>query len=230
MSKGINGFCCSCPNVDYSTRASDLYTLGLRVDAWRQFLNSETIKKLNQLRCHILWFNQYEYFDALICEFDCPEDKLKSQLLKLILPGQEVNISFQRNDIYDPRAWCKLPLNCFVPMEKVNPRYNQPVWNWEILDKNPVPEVSFGIKKPWVITKDCFTISHRIKRGHRFAEMTFSHPQLDDHFKNRRWVAEGAFPIECKRETMEAVLMAQVEDKCSKCMVTIVDSNKSHVL
>jgi hypothetical protein len=224
MSKSEKGGWCGWPDHSNMRATEDLFKLGARCDAWRIFFKSKAIASLKKINGHIIWFNRYEYFDKLICEFDCPQKQLISVLSRLMHPDHRVHIEFLRNDIYDARAWCYLPLSCFVNVEGFAKRTGIKHLQSEILEINEMPVVEFGIKLPWTVTRDCFTLTHRIKGSARFAEMTFAHPQLDPRFNNCRWVADGMFPRETERKEMEDVLFARVQAECSKHQVTIVDT------
>lgn len=218
---------CNWPNREYQRGNNDLYLTGLRCDAWRQFLQSDTVKSFKRLKGNCIWFNRYEYFDKLIAEFDCTERTLRAVIKDLLLPEhRERPIDFLRSDIYDARAWAHIPLNWFVDgLESFNERGEKSKrrWQYEVLLANEIPEVQFGIRKPWTVSRDCFTLHHRIKDGGRFAEMTFAHPLIDSRFENRRWVADGKFPREATRQEMTATLFVEVEEKCSRHLVTITD-------
>lgn len=198
----------------------DLYKVGARVDAWRSFLGPTTVKKLKRIKGNVVWFNKWEHFDKLICEFDCTEKQLRRVIESLLRPGHEVP-DFLRNDIYDARAWASVPLNYFVEEASFNPRAIKKPFHWEILEAHEVPLVQFGIELPWVVSRNCFSLAHRLKGDGRFAEMSFAHPQLDARFENRRFVADGIFRREATRKEMEEALFAKVEIECHRCLVTI---------
>lgn len=218
---------CNWPNREYQRGDNDLYLTGLRCDAWREFFSSETLRTLKRIKGHCIWFNRYEYFDKLIAEFDCAERTLRNVIKGLLLPGfQDRPIDFLRSDIYDARAWARVPLNWLLEgLQSFGERDpNQPrQWQHEVLETNQVPEIQFGVKKPWIVTRDCFSLRHRLKDDGRFAEMTFAHPDLDPRFENKRWVADGKFAREATRAEMEAALFAQVEERCARHLVTITE-------
>jgi len=214
---------CGWPNVSYAREMEDLFKVGIRCDAWRSFLSSETAAKLKKIKGHIIWFNRYEYFDKLICEFDCSEKRLRNVIKSLMRVGHEKEIEFIRNDIYDARAWTRLPLSCFAEVDGCLPRSGKDLWQCEVLEHNEMPVILFGIKLPWTVSRNCFALTHRLKHGKRHAEMTFSHPQLDYRFDNKRWVAEKTFPKETNRKEMTEDLFAKAEDECTKHLVTIID-------
>jgi len=199
----------------------DLYKVGARCDAWRTFFKSETIAKLKKIKGRVIWFNRYEYFDKLICEFDCSEKKLRAVIKSLIIPGREMPIMFVRKDIYDARAWAYLPLSCFAEINGCNERSDKNHWQYDILKSNEMPVIQFGLKKKWVVDMGCFKIKHRLKDGMRFAVMTFEHSQLDSRFDGKRWVAEQMFPRETTKEEMTEALFAKVKAECVKHIVTI---------
>jgi hypothetical protein len=211
MSKGIKGGWCISRDKEFAREVDELHKLSSRIDAWKLFLNSSTIRKLHKLKGHAIWFNRYEFFERMICEFDCSEKALREAICSMLRPKKRLDVRFHRNDIYDARAWCRLPLSCFIEVKG-----------------SEVPVIDFGVKLPWVVTRDCFTLTHRLKRWFRFAEMTFNHPQLNPRFEGRRWVADSRFPKEATRQEMTEALMADVKAKCAGHMVTIVDSIQSN--
>lgn len=195
------------PNMNYARDLEDLYTMGQRCDAWRAFMQSETIAKLRRLKGRIIWFNKYQYFDKLLCEFDCSEKKLRATIESLMRPDHKMPVEFIRKDIYDARAWAELPLSCFAEVEG---------------DPNEIPVIQFGLKLPWEISVDCFTLTHRIKDNLRHAIMTVAHPQIDPRFKGKRWVADQVFPRDTTRKEMETILLDKVRNECKRNLVTIV--------
>jgi len=214
---------CTWPHKRFIRDAQDLFTMGMRCDAWRSFLKSETIKKLKKIKGYVIWFNVYEHFDKLICEFDCTEKKLRNIIESLMIPGCEEKIEFVRKDIYDARAWACLPLSCFAKIGGCNKRSGDDLWQSDILKRNEIPIVQFGIKLPWVVSRDCFKLTHRIKYGERHAEMTFNHPQLDRRFHNERWVGKGVYPKKTTRKEMTEDIFISAEIECAKHLVTIID-------
>lgn len=221
MSKAQKGDWCGSPNHSNMRELDDLFKVGARCDAWRSFLKSKTVAALRQIKGHVIWFNRYEHFETLICEFDCTESKLTAVIKGLMLPKSREIVEFVRRDIYDARAWAYLPLGCFTKTTGFNKRTDTERMQYDVLALNEMPIVQFGIRKPWVVTRDCFTLRHRIKDGGRFAEMTFAHPQLDTRFRNLRWVADGMFPREAKRADIEAVLFAKVREEAANYLVSI---------
>ena len=209
------------PNHKYARDIEDLYKVGRRCDAWREFFRSETIEKLKKIKGYILWFNRYSYFERLICEFDCSEKKLRMTIESLMRTGHETPVTFVRKDIYDARAWADLPLNCFAEIDGCNERSGEVLWQHHEILKNEMPIIQFGIRKRWVVSRDLFVLTHRLKYGERFATMTFSHPQLDPRFENKRWVAEKTFHKEASRKEMTEALFAEVEQECTKYLVKI---------
>jgi hypothetical protein len=209
------------PDRDFMRDGADLFKVGARCDAWRAFLNSKTVAALKKIKGHVIWFNQHEYFDKLICEFDCSERRLTAVIEGLMRPGHQMPVKFSRVDIYDARAWCYLPLSCFAHTRGFKERSGVKHWGSEVLELNEMPMVEFGIKLPWVVSRDCFTMTHKVKGDVRFAEMGFAHPQLDAHFKNCRWVADGTFTRDATRKEMEDALFAKVQAKCRNYQVTI---------
>jgi hypothetical protein len=223
MMKKIKVNWCNWPHRENKRGPDDLYKVGVRCDAWRSFLQSETIAKLKKIKGSVIWFNKYEYFDKLICEFDCSEKKLRSVIESLMRRGHEKPVEFLRRDIYDARAWAYLSLSCFAGIDGCNERSGKNHWQHEILKYNEIPVVQFGIKLPWVVSRSCFTLTHRLKNGERFAIMTFDHPQLDLRFDSKRWVGKETFPRETTRKEMTEHLFATVESECAKHLVAISD-------
>lgn len=225
MPRPEKGGWCSIPLRKYANDLDDLRTMGLRCDAWRDFLSSRTIRLLSRLKGYFCYFNRYEHFDRLIVEFDCPEDKLRAALVGLMKRDASQTVDFVRNDIYDSRAWAYIPLDRFVTVKGAKRRTTREfIWSGNDLKRNEVPLVQFGIKLPWTVSRECFTLNHRLKHGQRFAVMTFKHPQLDRRFKDCRWVADGTFPAETSRIEMERVLFAKVKAECARNLVTIVEA------
>lgn len=216
---------CNWPNHDYARKLEELFITGARCDVWRRFMNSATLHRLHRVKGYIIHFNQYDYFDQLICEFPCTEKQLRRTITKLMRPGHEQPIVFKRTDIYDSRGWCTLPLNCFADCANAfNPRTDKERSQSDALKLNEMPTIMFGLRAmPWHITSDMFTLTHRLKDGERLAEMTFAHPDLDRRFENKRWVADKKFSKEATREQMHADLLAHVRLECAKHSVRIVD-------
>lgn len=182
-----------------------MYRTGARCDAWRSFLHSENLAKLKRLKGHVLWFNQYEHFEKLIMEFDCTEAQLRRAIAKIVRPQfRDTAFVFKRADIYDARAWAYLPLNWFAE-----------------IDEREIPVVQFGLKLPVSVSRRDFTLTHRLKDGGRFAEMTFSATWLDHRFRGQRWCADGRFSKEATRAEMTASLFSRVEKQCRFHLVTI---------
>ncbi len=227
----IKGGWCSWPNREYMRPFTDLARMGARCDAWRAFLDSKTVAILRRMKGAVIWFNQYEAFDKMICEFDCSVARLAAVLSKLMLPDRRYRPTFTRNDIYDARAWAKIPLDCFVPVKDMKPRTRlDGMWQNEVLPANEVPLLSFGVKVPWTVSRDCFTLRHRIKRsdGRRYAVLTFSHKQLDPRFENRRWCADGTFPRDMELGAVRAALWEKVERECKQYLVTVTEVPRCH--
>ncbi len=229
MMKSIKAPWCNWPSVSQAREIEDLYKVGARCDAWRAFLNSDTVKKLKRVKGYILWFNKWEHFDKLLCEFECTEKKLRAVIKSIMRPGHEMPIEFIRTDIYDAKGWTRLPLSCFAEIENCNERTGEEHWQYEILEKNEMPIVQFGLPMPWTVSRDCFTLTHCLKDDiaqgvccrRRHAVMTFNHPQLDRRFDGKRWVADMIFPRESKRKEMTEKLFAKVKAECAKHLVTI---------
>ena len=215
---------CDWPNRKSSRGPSDLYRVSARCDAWKLFLQSKTIAKLKKISGSCIYFNKYEYFDKLICEFDCSEKKLKSVIKSLMRKDHEMPVEFLREDIYDARAWATLPLDCFAEINGCNERSGKDRWSHEILKYDEMPVVQFGIKLPWIVSRSCFTLTHRlIKDGaRRHAKLIFRHPQLRHNFDSTgRWAGERIYPRETTRKMMESDLFAKVKGELAKHLVTI---------
>jgi len=212
---------CNWPNRKYARDVEDLTRMAIRCDAWREFFSSETAAAFRRMKGNILWFNRYEYFDKLLCEFGASERQVTATIQGLMRPGHEKPVVFTRNDIYDARAWSHLPLDCFIDVQGMKPRTEDPRWPAEILSLNEMPSLGVSVRKPWVVSAACFSMRSRRKDGRRIAVMTFAHPQLDDRFNNKRWVAEEEFPVGTNSAEMRTRLLGTVRDKCKKCLVTI---------
>jgi len=221
MMKRIKPNWCNWPYPGYKRDINDLAKVGARCDAWRSFFESPAHAKLQKVKAHVIYFNKYEYFDKLICEFDCSEKKLRNIIESLMRPGHEAPVNFVRKDIYDARAWSYLPLTCFVEINGCNERSGKRLWQWEVLEHNEVPIIQFGIRLPWIVSRSCFTLTHRLKHGARYAVMTFYHDLIDSRFNGKRWVGEEMFPREATRKEMMEHLFAKVEKECAKHLVTI---------
>jgi len=211
---------CNLPDSKYARETDDLYKVGSRVDAWRGFFGSPASRKIKKLPGNIIWFSKWEHFEKLIVEIDLPEDKAVKIIRKLMLHSEP--IEFLRSDIYDSRAWCELPLSCFVKTKGFNKRTDNHIMQYDVLKYNQMPIVQFGIKKAWAVSRGCFTFSHKIKNDERYAQLSFDHPQQDERFEGRRWVADGTFPRTATRREMEAALFAKAEAECREHMVTII--------
>lgn len=216
---------CTWPHREYRREMQDLYSLGARCDAWRQFMQSDVLKRLRKLKGYFIWFNRYEYFDKLIAEFDCSETALRRVIKSLMREEyREQAFEFSRADIFDKRAWAHLPLSWFVAgLDDFNTRdEGKQRWQHEILAANEVPELQIGVNLPMTVTANCFTLTHRLKNGKRFAQMTFNHPSLDSRFRGKRWVADRVFPREATRAEMYTELMKEATEKCRAYDVTIL--------
>ena len=219
---------CNWPKRANARELEDLARMGARCDVWRKFLTSETLKSFGRLKGRIIYFNRYQYFDHLLIEFDCTEKQLRTAINKRLLPEFTDSLyEFKRIDIYEARAWSHIPLNWFVDgLEGFNKRAmpEKREWDFDILSKNEIPCVQFGIRKPLTISRNCFTMTYRIKDDHKKAVMICNYPDSEYRFRGKRWVADGIFPRESTRTQMEERLFAQVVDKCKKHLVTITDS------
>ena len=216
---------CDWPNRKSSRGPTDLYRVGARCDAWKIFLQPKTIAKLKKISGSCIYFNQYKYFDKLICEFDCSEIRLRNAIFSLMRKDHELPVAFIREDIYDARAWASLPLDCFAELDGCNERSGKDRWGYDILKYNEMPVVQFGIKLPWVVSRSCFTLTHKlIENGERRrAKITFKHPQLRHNFdsKKGRWAGEDIYPRETTRKEMEDDLFPRVQNELAKHLVTI---------
>lgn len=221
MMKKIKINWCNWPHRENKRDPGDLNKVSARCDAWRSFLQSETIAKLKKMKGNCIWFNKYEYFDKLICEFDCSEKRLRSVVKSLMRSGHEVPVDFTRRDIYDARAWAYISLSCFAKIDG-NGRSGASYYSSDVLKHNEIPVVQFGIKQPWTVSRSCFTLAHRLKNDKRYAIMTFNHPQLDLRFDGKRWVADGMFPRKATRKEMTEYLFAKVKNECAKHLVNII--------
>lgn len=226
MSKDREPRWCIWPNPDYARAAEELYQAGLRCDLWREFFRTETGAALERLGAQSIWFNRYEYFDKVGCTLKCSEHNAQAGLRALMRPGHECPVEFKRIDIYEPRGWCVLPLDCFVDTSAANFQPRAGIgqhWQHEVLEKNEMPVLQCGVLKSWTVSRDCFTLKHRVKFGIRHAEMTFAHPDLDSRFGNKRWVADGEFKAGATRADMTAALFLEVERRCRENLVTLVE-------
>ena len=221
MNKSIKAPWCDWPNKEYARNFEDLYKTGARCDAWRTFLQSETLAALKKIKGYVLYFNKYAYFDTLIIECGCTQKKLRTVIEPLMRPDHKLPVNCIRNDIYDNRAWARIPLDCFAEIRGCNDLSGKRIFQYEVLKYNEMPVVQFGIKKPWVVKRECFTLTHKLRDHDRKATMIFNHPQLDFRFSGGRWVADQVFPREATRAEMTDELFAKVKTECAKHLVTI---------
>lgn len=201
---------CDWPDPEYARELGDLNEMGIRCDAWRQFMTSDTLRALKEIDGNFIWFNRYEQYDKLIAYFPCSEERMRETLARLLRPDyREKGFRFRRIDIFDKRAWIYLPVNWFV----------------EALDgvicKPPILQI--GIDLPLTVRKAHFTMTHRLKDGGRFAEMRFNHPDLDERFNKRRWVTHQQFPRAATRQEMFDALFKEVKGKCAQYNVSFAD-------
>ena len=223
MEKSIKAPWCDWPNKEYARNFEDLHKTGARCNAWRAFLQSETMAALKKIKGNVIYFNKFSYFNKLIIECTCSEKKLRSAIEPLMRTDHKEPIVCLRNDIYDSRAWANVPLDCFAETIGCNAYSGKHAWQHEILEKNEMPVVQFGIKKPWTVKRECFTLTHKLRDHDRKATMIFNHPQLDFRFSGGRWVADQVFPREATRAEMTDELFAKVKTECAKHLVTIID-------
>ena len=192
-----------CNSPYYVRELSDLYKVGSRVDAWREFLLSEKIEVLRELGMSVCSFNQYSMFGHLIIMLDCTEEYAISGIRSIMRPEHEQVIEFHRESIHDLRAWAYLPLSCFADAQGFNEwAKDRDIWQKDILKMNPMPYLQIGIKKDWVVSPSCFTFSHKLKvdkeswpnEKKRFAQVSFNHPHLDRRFDGNQHVSDGMYP------------------------------------
>lgn len=218
-------------NSPYLVREiSDLYRIGSRVDAWREFLLSEKIEVLRSLKMSVCSFNQYSMFDQLIIMLDCSEESAIAGIRSIMRRGYEQEFEFHRDSIFDERAWAYLPLQCFADAQEFSDRNpDDKLWQMDILKINPMPQFMVGIKKEWIVPADSFTFSHKIKvdkknwpvEKKRFAQVSFNNPHLDRRFEGNQHVASGVFPVDRDIPLIREALMAQAMDVCVKHTVTV---------
>lgn len=219
-----------CDSPYYVREISDLYRVGSRVDAWREFLLSEKIEVLRSLGMSVCSFNQYSMFDSLVVMLDCTEESAVTGIRSIMRQGHEQEIEFRRKSIHDMRAWAYLPLDCFADAQGFNEwAKDKDIWQSDILKFNPMPYFQVGINKKWVVSADCFTFSHKIKvdKKHwpeakkRFAQVSFNHPHLDHRFEGNQYVVDGTFPVDRDIAGIREELMALAMDVCAKHSVTV---------
>lgn len=209
---------------------SDLYRVGSRVDAWREFLLSDKIEVLRALNMSVCSFNQYSMFDQLIIMLDCSEESAIAGIRAIMRQGYEQEFEFRRDSIFDERAWAYLPLSCFAAAQGFNEReLGQKIWQMDILKVNPMPEFMVGIRKEWIVSLDSFTFSHKIKvdKKHwpvekkRFAQVSFNDPCLDRRYEGNQHVASGIFPVGRDIADIHEELMAEAMMVCAKHAVIV---------
>jgi hypothetical protein len=219
-----------CDSPYYVRDISDLYKVGSRVDAWRDFLLSEKIEVLRGLGMSVCSFNQYSMFDSLIIMLDCSEGSAISGILSIMRSGNEREIEFHRSSIHDVRAWAHFPLSCFADAQGFNEWVrDKELYQSDILKFNPMPNFQVGIKKEWVVSADCFTFSHKIKvdkkswpyEKKRFAQVSFNHPHLDRRFEGNQHVSSGSFPVDRDIALVREDLMEQAMVVCSQHALTV---------
>ena len=212
---------CTWPNRKYARDVEQLTRMAIRCDAWRMFFSS-TAQTLKKLKGHIIWFNRYEAFDKLLCEFECSERHLVKTIRPLM--RRDIPLVFRRSDIYDARAWLTLPLDCFVKIDGTNPRTRDPRFQDEALKLNETPIVRFSIRKKWIIDWECFTIQRRRRAGRVTDIVTFAHPDIDSRFEGGRWCAQKVFPAGTPKKQREAELLSIVREKAAQYLVTITEN------
>jgi len=221
---------CWCDSPYYVREISDLYRVGSRVDAWREFLLTDKIEVLRGLGMSICSFNQYSMFDSLIIMLDCSENVAISGIRSIMMAGHEQEIEFHRDSIYDLRAWAYFPLSCFADAQGFNERNpDDKLWEKDILKVNPMPQFQIGIKKEWVVSANCFTFSHKIKvdkkswpvEKKRYAQVSFNHPHVDRRFEGNQHVVDGLFSVDREIAVIREGLMAQAMVVCTKHAVMV---------
>lgn len=220
-----------CDSPYYIREISDLYKVGSRVDAWREFLLSEKIDVLKGLNMSVCSFNQHSMFDRLIIMLDCAESEAIAGLKSIMRQELECGIEFRRRSIHDVRAWAYLPLSCFADAQGFNDRseWDNEGFQSDVLKFNLMPCFQIGINKEWIVSKDCFVFSHKLKidkKYHpsvrkRFAQISFNHPDLDQRFEGNQHVSDGMFPVDRDIAAIREELMAQAMVVCAKQAVTV---------
>lgn len=219
-----------CDSPYYVREISDLYKVGSRVDAWREFLLSEKIEVLRSLKMSVCSFNQHSMFDSLIIMLDCTEESAVTGIRSIMRQDHEQEIEFRRKSIHDMRAWAYLPLGCFADAQGFGEwAKDKDIWQHDILKFNPMPYFQVGINKEWVVSADCFSFAHKIKvdKKHwpvekkRYAQISFNHPHLDRRFEGNQHVSSGIFPVDRGITAIREELMAQAMALCAKQAVTV---------
>lgn len=198
----------------------DLEMIAARCEAWRAFLTPGLMNTFSAAHGEIIHFNHYDGFDELICQFPHAPAAIIS-LFSSLMTRAHLPIQFERDNLFNSRGWCQLPLNCFVPVN---------------LPPNEIPHIKIGLRDmPWEITSDCFKLYHHIKWNDRIAEMYFEHPNKALNARNGRnrnhqslnkrghRVGEQKFELKAKRPEMHAVMLAKVREECAKHHVRIID-------
>lgn len=219
-----------CDSPYYVREISDLYKVGSRVDAWRDFLLSKKIDVLRSLKMSVCSFNQHSMFDQLIIMLDCPEQEAVIGIRSIMLAGCETPVEFYRTSVHDVRAWASLPLSCFADAQGFNEwDRDKKLWQSDILKFNPMPQFQIGVKKQWIVPADSFIFSHKIKvdkkswphEKKRFAQVSFNHPHLDRRFEGNQHISDGMFPVDRDIAAIREELMAQAMVVCAKHSVTV---------
>ena len=219
-----------CDSPYYTRELSDLYKVGSRVDAWREFLLSEKIDVLRRLGMSVCSFDKYSYFESLVIRLECNDEAEAINGLKsIMLAGRYHDVNFYRNSIHDKRAWAKLPLSCFAIAEGFNDwsEFHNTPFQDDILKFNQMPCFQIGIEKEWVVSPSDFTFSHKLKDSRssfgksRYAQISFNHPHLDRRFQGNQHVASGEFPRARKIDEVKNELMAEAMVVCAKHSVIV---------
>lgn len=216
----------------YLRDLTDLYKVGSRVDAWRDFLLSEKIDVLRKLGMLVMSFNQHDLFNRLIIRLDCSEDEAIAGIRSVMRPGHERDVSFFRRSIHDKTAWAYLPLSCFADAQGFNEwDRDKEIWQSDILKFNQMPQLMVGVEKEWNVDPSCFTFSHKIRRKtysarERYAQVSFNHPHLDQRFKDNQHVVSGTFPVDEEIKTIKNNLMELAMDVCAKQAVFVQERRK----
>jgi len=222
-----------CDSPYYVREISDLYKVGSRVDAWREFLLSEKIEVLRSMGMSVCSFNQHSLFENLIIMLNCTEEVAVAGVESIMRPGFECHVEFHRQSIHDVRAWAKLPLDLFADAQGFSEwkEWNEGGFQSDVLKFNLMPCFQIGIKKEWVVSANCFTFSHKIKvdkkswpnEKKRFAQVAFNHPHLDRRFEGNQHVSSGVFPVDRKIAVIREELMAQAMIVCAEQAVTVCE-------
>jgi hypothetical protein len=220
-----------CNSPYYVRDLADLYKVGSRVDAWREFLLSKKVDILRGLGMSVCSFNQHSMFENLIIMLDCTEDEAIAGVKSIMRAEFDRDVEFRRLSIHDIRAWAQLPLSCFADAQGFNDwtEWSDGGYQSDVLKFNLMPCFQIGIKKEWIVSADCFSFSHKIKvdKKHwpvekkRFAQISFNHPHLDRRFEGNQHVSSGYFPVDKNIALIREELMEQAMVVCAKQGVVV---------